>query len=176
MRRYVRAKVPGGTYFFTVNLAERSGSRVLIDEVASLRGAFAATMRDHPFRIDAVVVLPEHLHVLWTLPRGDADFSTRWALIKARFSRALEGNEYRSRSRIRKRERGVWQRRYYEHVIRDEDDFGRHVDYIHWNPVKHGYVGRAVDWPYSSFHRYVRYGCLNAEWGVRVVDEGSFGE
>lgn len=176
MRRYIRATVPGGTYFFTVNLAQRAGNRLLIDRIDSLRAAFAATMHNHPFRIDAVVVLPEHLHALWTLPDGDADFATRWALIKARFSRALELSEGRSSSRIRKRERGIWQRRFYEHAIRDENDFARHVDYIHWNPVKHGRVCRVVDWPYSSFHRHVRHGWLSSEWGAELDDHGSFGE
>jgi putative transposase len=175
MRRYIRAKVPGGTYFFTVNLAERSGNRLLVEKIGALREAFRATRRGHPFRTEAVVVLPEHLHVLWTLPENDADFSTRWALIKARFSRAIESDERRSPSRLRRRERGVWQRRYYEHVIRDTDDLARHIDYIHWNPVKHGWVEQAVDWPYSSFHRFVKCGRVSADWAASpqagLIDE-----
>jgi putative transposase len=166
MRRYVRARIEGGTYFFTVNLARRGGNRLLIDRIDALRDAFRATRRAHPFHIDAIVVLPEHLHAIWTLPPGDADFSVRWSLIKARFSRAVEPGERRSVSRLRRRERGVWQRRYYEHVIRDETDFARHVDYVHWNPVKHGWAARAADWPHSSFHRFVRRGWLPADWAV----------
>jgi len=166
MRRYVRTKVPGGTCFFTVNLAERSGNHLLVDRIDVLRESFRATRRDHPFRIEAAVVLPEHLHMLWTLPENDAEFSTRWALIKARFSRALEPGERCSASRSRRRERGVWQRRFYEHAIRDEQDFARHVEYIHWNPVKHGWVERAVDWPHSSSHGYVRAGLLPVDWSI----------
>ncbi|MBS0581936.1 MAG: transposase [Proteobacteria bacterium] len=166
MRRYVRAKIEGGTYFFTVNLAQRRDSHLLIDRIDALRDAFRTTRRAHPFDIDAIVVLPEHLHTIWTLPEGDTDFSTRWSLIKARFSRVIEPEEQISASRLRRRERGIWQRRYYEHVIRDEADFSRHVDYIHWNPVKHGWVERVADWPHSSFHQYVRQGWLPANWAV----------
>jgi putative transposase len=166
MRRYIRARVPGGTYFFTVNLAERSGNSLLVDRIDALREAFRTTRQNHPFRTEAVVVLPEHLHVLWTLPESDSDFSTRWALIKARFSRAIESHEARSASRLRRRERGIWQRRYYEHAIRDAEDFARHVDYIHWNPVKHGWVERVADWPYSSFHKFVKRGRLPLDWAA----------
>jgi len=166
MRRYIRARVPGGTYFFTVNLAERFGNRLLVEKIDVLREAFRVTQRNHPFRIEAAVVLPEHLHVLWTLPEGDVDFPMRWSLIKARFSRAVETGEHRSNSRLRRRERGIWQRRYYEHAIRDADDLARHVDYIHWNPVKHGWVERVADWPYSSFHGFVKRGRLPVDWAV----------
>ena len=166
MRRYIRAYQPGGTFFFTVNLAERTGSRLLTERIGLLREAFRTTRRSHPFRIEAIVILPEHLHALWTLPPGDSNYSMRWSLIKARFSRSIESGERRSGSRLRRRERGLWQRRFYEHVIRDEEDFARHVDYIHWNPVKHGWVERVVDWPYSSFHRYVRRGWLTPDWAA----------
>ncbi len=110
----------------------------------------------HPFVIDAMVVMPDHLHCLWTLPENDGDFSTRWGLIKAGFSRQLAATERVSISRKSKGERGVWQRRFWEHLIRDELDFERHVDYIHYNPVKHGYVTRPVDWQFSSIHRYIK--------------------
>lgn len=166
MRRYIRARLPGGTFFFTVNLAERAGNRLLVEHIHALRDAFRTTRRDHPFRTEAIVILPEHLHALWTLPAGDSDFSTRWALIKARFSREIESGERRSASRLRRRERGIWQRRFFEHAIRDDEDFARHVDYIHWNPVKHGWAARAVEWPYSSFNRYVRRGWLAADWAA----------
>lgn len=165
MRSYIRTRIPGATYFFTVNLAKREENHLLVDRIDALRAAYRTTCQNHPFRTDAIVVLPEHLHVLWTLPPGDADFATRWALIKARFSRSVDNNEFRSKSRLRKRERGVWQRRYYEHTIRDAQDLVRHVDYIHWNPVKHGWVERVADWPYSSFHKFVRAGLLPVDWG-----------
>ena len=144
MTDYRRCRVEGGTYFFTVNLAERN-SRLLTENVVALREAFRLVNAAHPFEIDAIVVLPEHLHAILTLPQGDHDFSLRWRQIKSGFSRAIEKGERISNSRIRKRERGIWQRRFWEHVIRDANDFVRHVDYVHCNPVKHGYVSRIVD-------------------------------
>ena len=163
MPDYLRHRAAGGTYFFTVNLAERR-SAMLVEHIDALRAAFVATRRARPFKLDAIVVLPEHLHCLWTLPAGDDDFPVRWAQIKAGFSRHVACDEYRRRSRIRKRERGVWQRRYWEHLIRDEDDLHRHLDYVHFNPVKHGHVGLAADWPHSSFLRYVARGIYPMDW------------
>ena len=157
MTSYRRNFVAGGTFFFTVNLAERR-LRLLTEHIDRLRAAFRATRARHPFTIDAVVVLPDHLHAVWTLPDGDADFATRWRLLKSSFSRTLPRGERRSDSRVRKGERGIWQRRYWEHTIRDETDLARHIDYIHNNPVKHGHVTRVEDWPYSSFHRMMREG------------------
>lgn len=124
------------------------------------------------------MILLDHLHALRTLPEGDSDFSTRWRLIKATFSRGLRLTERVSASRSRKRERGIWQRRFWEHTIRDGGDSARHVDYIHFNPVKHGYVERVQDWPFSSFHRVARLGCYPPEWAVRPCDEqdNGFGE
>ena len=124
------------------------------------------------------MVLPEHFHALWTLPAGDTDFSTRWRLIKATFSRGLHLTEPVSASRSRERERGIWQRRFWEHTIRDDEDFARHMDYIHFNPVKHNYVERAQDWLFSSFHRMARLGCYPPEWVGHPGDEpdGGFGE
>ena len=165
MRRYLRVRHPGAKYFFTVNLQQREGSRLLIDHIDALREAIVRTRRAHPFEIDAIVVLPDHLHALWTLPAGDADYSMRWAAIKARFSRAIAHGETLSASRLRRRERGIWQRRFYEHMIRDGLDLKNHIDYIHRNPVKHGWTLRAADWPWSSFHRHVRAGLLPADWG-----------
>lgn len=164
MRRYIRARQSGATWFFTVNLAERCGNRLLIDRIVELREAFRATHRDHPFATEAIVILPDHLHAIWTLPEGDADFSLRWSLIKARFSRSIATGERVSLSRQRRRERGLWQRRFWEHSIRDEDDLAAHIDYVHVNPVKHGYAARTVDWRWSSFHRYVRDGRLPSDW------------
>ena len=125
--------MPGATWFFTVNLAERNGNRLLVGEVDALRAAFRAVQAVHSFRIDAAVILPDHLHCIWTLPPGDSDFSTRWGLIKGNFSRSIQKGERLSQSRIKRGERGLWQRRFWEHLIRDEEDLKHHTDYIHWN-------------------------------------------
>jgi putative transposase len=146
-------------------LAQRQGNRLLVERIGAFRAAFDAVRVNHPFRADAVVVLPDHLHCVMTLPEGDADYATRWSLIKANFSRQVEKNERITASREKRRERGIWQRRFWEHMIRDQDDFNRHVDYIHWNPVKHGWVSRVSDWPHSSFHDYVRRGIYPPDWG-----------
>ncbi|MBL8526180.1 MAG: transposase [Burkholderiales bacterium] len=149
---------------------------MLVEHIDALRDALQRVKRAHPFRIDAMVVLPDHLHALWTLPRDDADFPTRWMLIKAGFSRHIPRSERRSPSRVAKEERGIWQRRYWEHLIRDERDFARHVEYIHFNPVKHGLVKRTVEWPYSTIHRYVRLGAINPDWASDEEEESGFGE
>ncbi len=176
MSNYRRAWVPGGTYFFTVNLLDRR-QRLLTEHADALRDAFRRTRAERPFELLAIVVLPEHLHCLWRLPAGDADNASRWRSIKARFSRALPTGEGRSARRRAKNERGIWQRRYWEHLIRDERDLQAHVDYIHINPVKHGHAARAVDWPYSSFHRYVRRGELPVDWASAPADMPvTFGE
>jgi putative transposase len=149
----------------------------LTEHIAELRTAFDETRRRHPFTINAMVVLPDHLHALWTMPEGDADFATRWRLIKATFSRRLPQGERISDSRAARGERGIWQRRYWEHTIRDENDFARHVDYIHINPVKHGLVTRVGDWPDSTFHRTVERGIYPEDWAGDVSGDGSaFGE
>jgi putative transposase len=165
MADYRRFQKTGATWFFTVNLAQRRGNRLLIDHVGALRMAFSEVKHKHPFMIDAVVVLPDHLHCIWTLPQGDSDFSTRWGLIKGHFSRQIKKGERISISREKRGERGLWQRRFWEHLIRDETDYSRHVDYIHWNPVKHGWVRYVKDWPYSSFHRHVEIGIYPENWG-----------
>jgi putative transposase len=176
MTDYRRSLVPGGTFFFTVNLADRRLS-LLTEHIGSLRAAFRHARDRHPFGIDAIVVLPEHLHTVWTLPDGDSDYAVRWMLIKSAFSRALPRYEMIGQSHRRKRERGIWQRRYWEHAIRDEDDLHRHLDYIHFNPVKHFYTTRARDWPYSSFHRLVRRGLYPEDWGGDMNEPPSgFGE
>jgi putative transposase len=170
MTGYRRAYVPGATWFFTVNLAQRRGNHLLLEHLLSLRAAFDGVKTRHPFRMDAVVILPDHLHCIWTLPEGDADFSLRWNLIKGNFSRLMKRWERISASREKRRERGIWQRRFWEHLIRDQEDFNRHADYIHWNPVKHGLVKQPVDWPHSSFHDYVRRGIYPVNWCGR--DDG----
>ena len=164
MPNYRRVWVPGGTYFFTVNLLERRKRRLLVEHIDHLRAAFRDARRARPFHVIAIVVLPEHLHCLWRLPQGDADNADRWARIKSGFSRRMPKTERRSDARIAKRERGIWQRRFWEHMIVDEADLQNHFDYIHFNPVKHGYVARAVDWPYSSLHRYIDSGELPVDW------------
>ena len=165
---YRRAKTPGATYFFTVVTYQRQTIFVDADMVELLRQCFREVKRKHPFTIEAMVVLREHLHCIWTLPDGDADFSMRWRLVKSQFSRdCAEAYKHKqSGARVRKREQAVWQRRFWEHQIRDERDFAQHVDYIHFNPVSHGLVAAPKDWPYSSFHRYVRDGCYPIDWGA----------
>ena len=165
MPRYLRAFVPGGTFFFTVTLLERS-RKLLTEYIDNLRESFAKALQRRPFTVEAIVILPDHLHCIWTLPAGDADFSTRWHDIKARFSARVPRGEILSARRLQKGERGIWQRRFWEHVIRDEDDYERHVNYIHYNPVKHGHVTRVAAWPYSSFHRYVERGVYTPEWAA----------
>ena len=169
MSNYRRAWVPGGTYFFTVNLLERN-RRLLVDHVDLLRIAFAQTRAARPFDVIAAVVLPEHLHCIWQLPPGDADNAARWKAIKTAFSRSLPRGERRSARRMSKGERGIWQRRYWEHLIRDDRDLAAHVDYVHFNPVKHRHVARVEDWPYSTFHRYVRSGTLPSDWAGAMYD------
>ena len=186
MSNYLRIRSRGGTYFFTVNLAAR-GSRGLITHIDALRMAVRDTRRERPFEIDAMVVLPDHLHSVWTLPEGDADYSTRWGAIKARFTRrvgfeptyrpgvdTLGAEEtlgavgwkptLRTASKLAKKDGKVWQRRFWEHTIRDEADYRAHVRYCWTNPAKHGLVARAVDWPHSSIHRDIGRGLVDPEF------------
>ena len=174
MSNYRRVRIPGAKYFFTVSLADRS-SDLLTRDIAQLRTAFSATRNERPFWCDAFVVLPDHLHAVWTLPPGDADYSTRWRLIKSRFVRAVGEFGPRSGSKIVKQERGIWQRRFWELCIRDEQDYRDHIAYCWRNPVKHGYVEHPVDWPNSSIHRDIRAGLVGPEW-CGSITEGTFGE
>ncbi len=156
-------------YFFTVNTRQRLPVLTEAPVRDALREAIRQTRLTAPFEIDAWVLLPDHLHCIWTLPQGDADFSMRWSKIKRYVSQQCGetfdfGNL--SASRTKRHELGLWQRRFWEHQIRDEADFARHADYIHWNPVKHGLVARAVDWPYSTFHRFVYDGVYAPDWGL----------
>ncbi len=150
MSRYRRLFIPGGTYFFTVAL-QRRGTAALIDEVDLLRDVYRAVCHETPFTTEAIVILPDHLHAVWTLPKGDADFSGRWRRIKAGFSMHCRYRGSPSASMARRGEKGVWQRRFWEHAIRDTTDFIAHVDHCHWNPVKHGLVARPEDWQWSSY-------------------------
>lgn len=164
MSSYLRPRIPGACVFFTVNLAQR-GSRLLVEEIMRLRVAVRATAADHPFYIDAWVVLPDHMHAVWTLPGGDHDFSTRWRLIKGRFAHGLNAKR-RSASKMRAGEKGIWQRRFWEHHIRCRADYDAHIRYCWENPVKHGFVRHAVHWPYSSIHRDVKLGRVAPEWAL----------
>ena len=176
MPRYRRANIAGGTFFFTVAIADRSDD-LLVREVDRLRSVYRSVSKRYPFHTIAICILPDHLHAIWSLPESDADFALRWSLIKAGFSRGLDADAPRSARHVAKRERGLWQRRYWEHAIRNETDLARHVDYIHFNPVKHGLVTRVVDWPHSSFHQYVARGDLPEDWGGDMREiRGSFGE
>lgn len=180
MSDYRRSRITGGTYFFTVVTNRRQA--VLTTEAvrAALREAIQQARTTLPFQIDAWVLLPDHLHCIWTLPQGDLNFSARWAVIKRHVSgRCVSSTEsLASDSKLKRNERSFWQRRFWEHQIRDDDDMARHVDYIHWNPVKHGLVKAVKDWPYSSFHKHVARGLYPNDWGggeIARVD-GSFGE
>jgi putative transposase len=176
MTRYRRHFVAGGTFFFTVALADRR-HQTLIEHIDRFRAAYRLVHSRLPFKTIAICVLPDHLHAVWELPPGDSDYSRRWNLIKGGFSRGLPKVMDRSDSKVAKREKGIWQRRFWEHSIRDEIDLERHVQYIHYNPVKHGLVKRVADWPHSSFHRDVERGWLPANWGGGLIDTaGDFGE
>ena len=169
MPNYRRYRVEGGTYFFTLKTEFNAPIFREQAAVAILGNAIRETKKEWPFKIDAMVLLPDHIHAIWTLPAGDAKYSTRWGWLKKEFTQkylAGGGTEQEtSDSRRRNRRRGVWQRRFWEHTIEDEDDFDAHFDYIHWNPVKHGYVRCPRQWPHSSFHRWVEKGVYPLNWG-----------
>lgn len=196
MPRYRRPHIPGATIFFTAALARR-GSTLLLDEIHHLRAAVQATLQERPFHIDAWVVLPDHLHCIWTLPDGDRDFSTRWGAIKSRFTRSLRDtcrvgfhptlakkNGYevgwnptlrRSESKVMKGDAGIWQRRFYEHHIRNQNDFNTHLRYCWTNPVKHGFTETPTAWPHSSIHRDIQMGRCDPQYAGETQD-GDFGE
>jgi putative transposase len=172
MPDYRRYRCPGACYFFTVNLLQRYPNDTLVRYVDTLREVVREVRRQRPFHIDGWVIMPDHLHCVWTLPPGDADFTIRWRLIKAGFAKRLPNIESRSSVRRARGERGIWQRRFWEHVIRDERDYAAHLDYLHYNPVKHGYVKRVRDWSYSSFGRCVERGLYPSAWAGGDEDEG----
>ncbi|MBI3772666.1 MAG: transposase [Gammaproteobacteria bacterium] len=180
MSHYRRSHIPGTTYFFTVNTYRRQRILTHPEVIDALRSTFRSVREQYPFCIDALVILPDHLHTLWTLPPGDADYTIRWSLIKRQVSQASRHlvTHEQNNSQRKRREIGFWQRRYWEHQIRDDIDFARHVDYAHYNPVKHGLVERVCDWPHSTFHRYVRLGMCALDWGGgdAIVAKGGFGE
>ena len=164
MPNYRRAWQPGGTYFFTVNLLQRQNNDLLTRHIGLLRDAVRLVQQHHPFLIHGWVVLPDHLHCIIELPSHEADFAVRWRLIKSAFSKGLPITERRSQIRLARGERGIWQRRYWEHLIRDEADFRAHMDYVHINPLKHGLVKQVREWPYSTFHRLVEKDAYPADW------------
>ena len=176
MPDYRRIRVPGGSFFFTVNLLQRYPNDLLVRHIDELREATRRTRRRWRFHIDAWVVLPDHLHTIWTLPPGDDDYANRWRTLKQHFSRALPATERRSPVRLARGERGIWQRRFWEHMIRDDADYAAHMDYIHFNPVKHGYAKTVGDWRWSTFHRHVESGVYAADWGTDPGIEGVVGE
>jgi len=180
MAAFRRALTKGGTYFFTVATHRRRPLLTQPAFYAALKDALGTVKQSHPFQIDAFVLLPDHLHCIWTLPEGDASYSLRWNIIKRLVTQATRHNAATelSASRQRRGESGLWQRRFWEHQIRDEGDFEKHVEYIHWNPVKHGYVAKVADWPYSSFHGYVARGVFPADWGgtAEAGTGANFGE
>ena len=174
MPNYIRPNVAGATVFFTVNLAQR-GSDLLLREVALLRASVAEVRQRRPFAIAAWVVLPDHLHAIWSLPVGDHDFSTRWKEIKAGFTRNLGHRGLRTASQRAKGEAGLWQRRFWDHHIRSDADFSGHMAYCLGDPVRHGLAERAADWPYSSIHRDIRLGRVSRDW-CAAAPMGRFGE
>jgi len=166
MPNYRRLWTPGATWFFTVNLLHRAGNDLLVREIDTLRDCFRRERVARAFTVIAWVVLPEHMHWIWRLPEDDTDFATRWRRIKTDFSRRQSLGEALSAVRAARGERGIWQRRFWEHRIRDEDDLAAHVAYVHYNPVKHGWAKRAADWPHSSFSAYVARGWLSEDWAA----------
>ncbi len=176
MPEYRRYFVPGGTYFFTVVVNRRRHLFADPAPVAFLGSMFRRCLMRWPMTVDAIVLLPDHLHAIWSLPPGDSEYPKRWGWIKKEFTKqwlAVGGHEGPvSEGRKRERRRGIWQPRYWEHTIEDENDFDAHFDYIHWNPVKHAYVRCARDWPHSSFHRWVRRRVYREDWGCYTETEG----
>jgi len=173
---YRRIWHAGGTYFFTVNLLERRNNDLLVRHIDALREAVRCVRRVHPFQIHAWVVLPDHMHCVIELPEGDTDYAHRWRMIRMLFSKALPKTERRSEARIRRGERGIWQRRYWEHLIRDDADYLAHMDYVHINPLKHGLVQSVSSWPYSTFHRLVLEGVYPADWAGGLEDGASYND
>ena len=182
MPNYRRANLPGGIFFFTVITYHRRKILTRTESRAFLRMVINKTQKKYPFIIEAWVLLPEHLHCVWRMPQNDANYSLRWRLIKSGFSRHAKSlfhkPEQMTPSQKQRHEVTIWQRRFWEHQISDENDYQKHIDYIHYNPVKHGLVTRVKDWPYSTFHRYVKKGVYDENWGShQIIQNGqSFGE
>jgi len=169
MSDYRRVYIPGGVYFFTVVTHNRNPILTHQNVRLTLRKAWLNVLQEYPFELIALCLLPDHIHCLWKLPEGDSNYSLRWQKIKGYFSKHINKEEFNiqmpSKSKLKKRECGVWQRRFWEHAIRDQDDLNNHFDYIHFNPVKHGYVQRPSDWPWSTFHKCLSSGIYEPDWG-----------
>lgn len=182
MSRYRRTHNKGTSYFFTVVTYRRQQILCDLQIRTALRQAIKTVREKYPFKIEAWVLLPDHLHCIWTLPPDDVNYSFRWGMIKRLVSRACakdyKRHDWINASKRKHRESTIWQRRYWEHQIRNEQDFARHVDYIHYNPVKHGICNRVMDWPYSTFHREVARGIYTEDWAGDKTKPvgGDFGE
>ena len=174
MPNYRRGSLKGGTYFFTVVTYRRQQILCNKNIMAALRNGIQDARKHHPFEINGWVLLPDHIHCIWTLPANDANFSIRWAIIKRTVSKqcgpSLQREGWVNESRLRRKESALWQRRFWEHQIRDECDYERHMNYLHFNPVKHGYVKSVADWPHSTFHRYVNQGVYEKDWASNDSD------
>lgn len=180
MSQYLRSNTQGATFFFTVVAYNRRNIFCEPDFLKAFKNSIKEVQMQYPFEILAWVQLPDHLHCIWRLPEQDSDYGKRWSMIKRFTTKAcpqyhLEFNEL-SYSKVARNEKGIWQRRFHEHQIRDEADFKRHMDYIHYNPVKHGLVNSPNDWQYSSFHRYVKQGIYTKDWGSHVKFEQRYFE
>lgn len=173
MSDYRRVYLEGGTFFFTVVTHARRPVFQDASAIGLLKESFRYVIHRRRFLVDAMVVLPDHLHCIWTLPPEDGDFSVRWRLLKTYFSGHYKGEvaDYVRKSMAAKQEAGIWQRRFWEHSIRDQEDFNRHCDYIHYNPVKHGLVGSPGEWKDSSFGRFVAKGLYPPDWGEDAKKE-----
>ena len=178
MATFRRSTTEGATWFFTVATYQRQPILSHPDALEALRDAVREVRNEYPFETIAAVVLPEHLHVIWTLPEGDANYPLHWALIKRKTTQRVRHlvTSPLTESMKARNESGFWQRRYWEHEIRDVHDLAQHVDYIHYNPVKHGLTARVSDWPHSTFHRYVSEGLLAVDWSDDNPINGNFGE
>lgn len=169
MPNYRRAESAGGTFFFTVVTCRRRPLFHSLQARTILGHVIRETQARYPFTIDAWVLLPDHLHCIWTLPAEDADFSGRWRVIKSSFSKRCRHlfhvDGWMNPSRRRHRESTIWQRRFWEHQMRDDEEYRIYMEYIHYNPVKHGWVDQVADWPFSTFYRHVRLGNYAADWG-----------
>lgn len=177
MVNYRRNMIAGGTYFFTATLLNRRSS-LLLEHISFLKNSVQEVKSRYPFQLKAYVILPDHCHMIWTLPNGDSDYSTRIKQIKASFSKQIACSGV-TINKTRHNEYRLWQRRFWEHTIRDDNDLEQHINYIHYNPIKHGYVEHLKDWPYSSFHHFVQTGRLPEDWSVSTKPESSklnFGE
>ncbi|WP_187428716.1 REP-associated tyrosine transposase [Roseobacter fucihabitans] len=152
MSNYIRSKAPGAAYFFTAHLADRN-STLLTDEINLLRHAMRCTLQRYPFEIDAIVILPSTIHTIWHLSEGDADYSRRWSFLKSTFSRSLPVPEHRSALQKSRKEKGIWQRRFWEHKIRSAQDLALHRNLVHTAPVQRGFVATPSDWTWTSVHR-----------------------